>query len=202
MCASASLAAFVAILSSVRPAVAIAAAPADAPVAEPEGYRLRDYDAPVPDALAGARTVAGAEVRSLLAGGAVAVDVIPAHRPPPSLPDGQLWMPPPHAGIPGALWLPDTGFGALAPVTERYLLEHLERASGGDRERALVFYCRMDCWMSWNAARRALAAGYGNVHWYRDGIDDWRFEGYPVAPLEPAPGRRLPPVDSPARARR
>lgn len=173
--------------------VACRDAPADDAVAEPEGYRLQDYDAPVPDTLSGARTVTAVDVRALLAKGAVIVDVIPAHRPPPRLPDGQLWMPPPHSGVPGALWLPDTGFGALAPVTERYFLDHLERASGGERSRALVFYCRMDCWMSWNAARRALLAGYENVHWFRDGIDDWRFEGYPVEPLEPAPGSRLPP---------
>ena len=179
-----------------------ASASAGDPIALPDGYRLRDYDAPVPDTLPGARTVTAVEVRALLADGAVVVDVIPAHRPPPVLPEGQLWMPPPHPGIPGALWLPDTGFGTLAPVTERYFLEHLERASGGDRSRALVFYCRMDCWMSWNAARRARLAGYENVHWFRDGIDDWRFEDYPVAPLEPAPGARLPTAAEPATAER
>ena len=95
-------------------------------------------------------------------------------------------------GVPGALWLPDTGFGALDPVTEGYLFEHLERATGGDRARDVVFYCRMDCWMSWNAAKRALAAGYENVHWFRDGIDDWRFEGFATQALRPAPGERLP----------
>ena len=161
-------------------------------VAEPAGYRLEDYDAPVPDALAGARTVAAPEVRALLARGAVVVDVVPAHRRPPSLAREQLWLPPPHAGVPGALWLPDTGFGALDPVTERYFLGHLARASDGAPDTDLVFYCRMDCWMSWNAAKRALAAGYERVHWYRDGIDDWRFEGLPTEALVPAAGERLP----------
>ena len=177
---------------------------AEAPVPEPAGYRTHDYDAPVPAGLAGATTVAGPEVVALLDEGAVVVDVIPAHRAPATLPEGQAWLPPPHRGVEGALWLPDTGFGALAPVTERYLLDHLGRAAGGDRSRALVFYCRIDCWMSWNAAKRALAAGWTNVHWYRDGIDDWEFEGLPIANLVPAPGPRLPgdaPGDAPADAR-
>lgn len=165
----------------------------DESVPEPAGYRLEAYDAPVPDGLAGARTVAAAEVRALVdEHGAVVVDVIPEHRRPPVLPEGQVWFPVPHAGLPGALWLPDTGFGTLAPVTERYLIDHLERATGGDRAHPLVFYCRMDCWMSWNAAKRALAAGYTRVAWYRDGIDDWRFEDLPTEPLTPAPGARQP----------
>ena len=183
----------VALAAALAPAGPFAGlARAATPVPEPAGYRTDDYDAPVPAGLAGAATVAGPEVAALLEAGAVVVDVIPAHRAPATLPEGQAWLPPPHRGIAGALWLPDTGFGALASVTERYLLDHLERAAGGDRSRALVFYCRTDCWMSWNAARRALGAGWTNVHWYRDGIDDWELEGLPVAALEPAPGARLP----------
>jgi hypothetical protein len=33
----------------------------------------------------------------------------------------------------------------------------------------LCFYCLADCWMSWNAAKRALSLGYSNVAWYREG---------------------------------
>ena len=182
-------------LGTVALFATVSSARAQAPVPEPEGYRTHTYDAPVPEALAGAATVAGPEVRRLLAAGAaVVVDVLPAHRRPASLPEGQAWLPPRHLGIPGALWLPDTGYGELAPVTVRYLLGHLERATGGRRDRPVVFYCRIDCWMSWNAAKRALAAGYTNVHWFRDGIDEWRFEGLPTEDLTPAPGERLPPA--------
>ncbi len=161
-------------------------------VPEPVGYRTDDYRAPVPPGLRGAMTVAASEVSALLDGGAAVIDVLPAQRAPDPLPEGQAWLPPPHRGIEGALWLPDTGRGALAPITERYFAEHLERATSGDRAHPLVFYCRSDCWMSWNAAKRALAAGWTNVHWYRDGIEDWTSEGMPVATLEPAPGTRLP----------
>lgn len=169
---------------------------ADHGVPEPDAYRADDYDAPVPHTLAGAETVTALDVAKLVERGAIVVDVVPAHRAPSALPEGQLWLPPPHEGIPGALWLPDTGFGTLDPLTERYFLEHLERASGGHRDRPLVFYCRIDCWMSWNAARRALEAGYTNVHWFRDGIDDWRFEGFETEALAPAPGERMPPPDA------
>ena len=169
-----------------------AGVPDGADVPEPAGYRTERYDAPVPEGLAGATTVAGPEVRALLEGGAVVVDVLPELRAPAALPEGQAWLAPAHLGIDGALWLPDVGYGALAPVTERYLLDHLEDATGGDRSHPVVFYCRIDCWMSWNAARRALGAGYTNVHWYRDGLDDWALEGLPTVALEPAPGPRLP----------
>ena len=59
------------------------------------------------------------------------------------------------------------------PVTESYLRDNLARATAGDRARLLVFYCLKDCWMSWNAAKRALAMGYTNVAWYPDGTDGW-----------------------------
>ena len=165
---------------------------AAAPVPEPDGYRTDAYDAPVPAGLVGAATVAGPEVRALLEAGAVVVDVLPEIRRPKDLPEDALWLPPPHRGVAGALWLPDVGYGDLAPITRAYLLDHLEAATGGNRAHPLVFYCRIDCWMSWNAARRALDAGYTHVHWYRDGLDDWEFEGFPVAVLRPAPGPRLP----------
>jgi hypothetical protein len=42
--------------------------------------------------------------------------------------------------IPGSIWLPDTGYGALAPVTERYLRGALAQVTGDDRTRWLVFY--------------------------------------------------------------
>ena len=192
---AATLAVAAALLCAIPPAHAATApegAPSGASVPEPAGYRTGDYDAPVPAGLAGARTVAGPEVATLLDGGAVVIDVIPAHRAPATLPEGQAWFPPPHRGIAGALWLPDTGFGTLAPVTERYLVDHLERATGGNRAHPIVFYCRIDCWMSWNAAKRAVSGGWTNVHWYRDGIEDWELEGFPFEDLVPEPGPRLP----------
>lgn len=164
---------------------------ARAQVPEPEGYRLEDYDAEVPLGLEGAKRVTAVEVLALSrVEDSVIIDVIPAHRRPDFLPENQLWFPVDHKGVPGALWLPDTGFGTLSPVTEKYFRDHLTDATGGNLDTHLTFYCRIDCWMSWNAAKRALSYGYTNVYWFADGVDDWFFEGFEFAILKPAPGER------------
>ena len=54
----------------------------------------------------------------------------------------------------------------------------------------MVFYCLADCWMSWNAAKRAAAWGWRQVLWYRDGMDGWEAAGLPTEELHPAPGWR------------
>jgi PQQ-dependent catabolism-associated CXXCW motif protein len=49
-----------------------------------------------------------------------------------------------------------------------------------------VVYCLKDCWMSWNAAKRALAMGYTNVAWYPDGTDGWASADLPLEQATPA----------------
>ncbi len=162
-----------------------------AEVSQPDGYRMEFYDAEVPAALDGAGTITAVELKQLQdSAGAVVVDVIPEHRRPGVLPENQIWFPVDHKGVPGAIWLPDTGYGVLSDITEKYFKHHLSAATGGDKDRHVVFYCRTDCWMSWNAAKRALGYGYSNVHWFRNGIDDWFFEGYEFEVLTPAEGQR------------
>ena len=90
---------------------------------------------------------------------AVFIDVLPHAPRPANLPAGTLWRDKPRLEHSRQLWLPDTGYGALAPATEDYL--RLACAdTGGDRAKPLVIYCLRDCWMSWNAAKRALSIGY------------------------------------------
>jgi PQQ-dependent catabolism-associated CXXCW motif protein len=156
-------------------------------VAEPEGYRTGEYRAPTPATLQGARVVTTAEARQLWDDkDAVFVDVMPHAPRPVNLPAGTIWRERPRQSIPGSVWLPDTGYGALAPVTERYLRDNLARATGGNRARLLVIYCLRDCWMSWNAAKRALAMGYTNVAWYPDGTDGWTSADLPLEQVTPA----------------
>lgn len=166
------------------------AASADSAVPEPEAYRMEDYRAPVPETLQGALVLDTAVAYTVwLVGEAVFVDVLP--RPPkPDLPEGTLWRPPKRLGIPGGIWLPNTGFGALAPDTQAYFERELARASDGDLDRPLVFYCLRDCWMSWNAAKRALALGHAAVAWYPDGTDGWSEAGFPLEESEPVPARQ------------
>jgi len=177
------------ILASLAMVLMTGALSADVP--EPNGYRMELYDDLVPATLTGATTVGAVDVLKLQqTANAVVVDVIPEHRKPDFLPENQLWIPVPHRGVPGALWLPDIGFGVLSEITEGYFKHHLTLATEGDLDRAVIFYCRADCWMSWNAAKRAISYGYKNVYWFRDGVDDWFFEGYEYAILQAAPGER------------
>jgi PQQ-dependent catabolism-associated CXXCW motif protein len=154
---------------------------------EPDGYRMEDYRAPVPATLAGARVVTTAEAAELWKAGAVFVDVL-SHAPrPANLPAGTIWREKPRMDIPGSVWLPDTGYGALAAATESYLRNNLDRVTRRDREKWLVIYCRPQCWMSWNAAKRALAMGYRHVAWYPDGPEGWEAAGLPLDEAKPAP---------------
>jgi PQQ-dependent catabolism-associated CXXCW motif protein len=160
------------------------------PVAEPDGYRMQDYRAPTPATLKGARVLTTAQAAALWrASRAVFIDVMPQPPRPVGLPRDTIWRDKPRHNIPGSIWLPDTGYGALAASTEDYLIKGLARASGGDQTKLLVFYCQRDCWMSWNAGKRALALGYRNVAWFPDGSDGWQDARLPLAEAQPAPGR-------------
>ena len=54
----------------------------------------------------------------------------------------------------------------------------------------VLFFCLQDCWMSWNAAKRALGLGYETVYWLPEGTDGWTFYDFPteeITPREPQP---------------
>jgi PQQ-dependent catabolism-associated CXXCW motif protein len=156
-------------------------------VPEPDHYRTDHYRAPVPQTLNGARVITTAEAAALWKrGDAAFVDVLP--RPPkPKLPPGTLWRDEPRLDIPGSIWLPDTGYGALAAPMQAYLRNGLVKATGGNRAKPLVIYCLEDCWMSWNAARRAVVMGYSHVIWYPAGTDGWSDAGLPLKEATPEP---------------
>ncbi len=155
---------------------------------EPEGYRMDTFRAPVPATLRGARVVSTEEARALtLAGEAIPIDVLPRPPRPKALEEGTIWRPTPRHNIPGSVWLPNTGFGALAESYERYFRDNLARLTGGDKQAKLLLYCMADCWMSWNAAKRAISYGYARVHWYPEGTDGWTAAGLPTEPSEPVP---------------
>ena len=158
---------------------------------EPSGYRLDSYDAAVPETLRGAIRVTALQVADLQQKhSALVIDVIPEHIKPEALPEGQMWFPVKHKGIAGALWLPDVGYGSLSDATLSYFKRHLQTSTNDSYEHPIVFYCRSNCWMSWNAAKRALSFGYSQVYWFADGIEYWNFEGLETQVLEPAAGAR------------
>lgn len=155
---------------------------------EPDGYRMDDYRAPTPLTVVGGTALDTVSADKLWASGtAVWIDVLPAPRRPANLPASAIWMPVPHKDIAGSAWLPDIGRGALSPELESYFRRHLEAATNGRRDAPTVFYCLADCWMSWNAAKRAASWGYTRVYWYRDGTDGWEAAKLPMQTAEPAP---------------
>jgi len=136
--------------------------------------RADEHSSPTPLEIPGARLIATPELRGLIA------------RPPETRPvlfdvlggDG-------HLSLPGAIWLPGAGRGStFDDAIQIRLAGVLDVATRGDRQRALVFFCAsVNCWLSYNAALRAVQLGYENVRWYRGGIEAWRAAGGPVTEL-------------------
>lgn len=157
-------------------------------VAEPDAYRDGDYRAPVPATLAGAEVIdTDTAERWWREKAAVFVDVMPRDEKPDGLPEGTIWRDARRDNIPGSAWLPNVGYGGLSAPMEAYFRRSLDELSGQAAGRPLVFYCLADCWMSWNAARRALEYGHAPVAWYPEGTDGWAGALLPLERATPRP---------------
>ena len=154
----------------------------------PNAYRVEHYRAPTPCALPGATTVDTFQLRELMhSADPLLIDAMPLLRTSETDFTGRWTVNEPRKNIPGSIWLPNIGHGVLSEEMAVYFQEQLELLTDGDVDRALVFYCFVDCWMSWNAARRALEFGYQRVIWYPDGTDGWKEDGGPLAASTPVP---------------
>jgi PQQ-dependent catabolism-associated CXXCW motif protein len=152
----------------------------------PDGYRMSDYRAPTPAVVPGATTVTTEELdRFIEADYPILIDVLPSPPKPADLPSETVWLPRPHVSIAGAVWLPNVGYGALSDDMDRYFRSSLDRLTAGRRDRHLVFFCEPDCWMSWNASRRALEYGYSAVYFYPEGVQGWQDANLPTAAVKP-----------------
>ncbi|WP_083007427.1 rhodanese-like domain-containing protein [Halomonas sp. GT] len=165
--------------SGVVSGAAIAEAPSAA--FNQEGYRLPPFKAPVTAPLPGVTTLDDHAFQALLASPPVIlVDVyaLPWH-------NGLFLQESAHLTIPGSMWLPNVGAASL----EEEWVDYFTTALNAQRERAeaapLVFFCRADCWLSWNAARRAEAMGYDELYWYPNGVDGWQASGHSLAAVCP-----------------
>ncbi len=139
-------------------------------IAPTKRLRQPPYHAPTPLTIPGAQVVQTRELQAMLAGASppVLIDV---------LSEGG------HVTLPGAVWIAGAGRGTnfMDPV-QSVLAQLLDKLSGGDKARGLVFICASSqCWLSYNAALRAVAAGYDRVYWYRGGIEAWGAAGLPTA---------------------
>ncbi|WP_277052908.1 PQQ-dependent catabolism-associated CXXCW motif protein [Zestomonas thermotolerans] len=147
-----------------------------------DGYRQSLYRSPTPERAEHAVTLDTAALQKLLAE-RPETRLIDVYRRP--WVNGRFVNDEEHRNIPGSLWLANTGDGQLTPQWQAYFADNLARISAGRRDLPLVFYCRSDCWLSWNAVRRAHALGYTSLYWYRDGIDAWEQAGLPLHPATP-----------------
>jgi PQQ-dependent catabolism-associated CXXCW motif protein len=157
-------------------------------VAEPSGYREDNYRSETPATLKDGTVIGAQQLHEMMAREAVVViDVLPQPPRPENLPATTLWHPPARHDIPGSIWLANVGFGGLSTEMDTYFRQALERVTFGQKDRKLVFYCEAKCWMSWNAAKRALEYGYQAVYWFPGGMQDWTAAGYPTLLNAPIP---------------
>lgn len=156
----------------------IVAAEDDTPP-EPDDIWQGPMLGPVPATLSGGTVIDTAALVDLIKQhSAVLIDVLPAQRRP----TGQTtpWMPVPHRNIPHSVWMPGVGSGIISQEMADYFGKRLGELTGQNREKLIVFYCRPNCWASWNAAKRAVLDGYRQVNWYPDGVEAWQRAGLPT----------------------
>lgn len=159
---------------------------ADYAIDQTTGYRMQRYRSPVPADLPGAITIDTAAAYALHnEGAAVFIDVYPPRGLGPDPLDGHWITSDIRESLPGSVWLPEVGRGHLQADELNYFQRNLERLTDSDQAASVVFFCTADCWQSWNAAKRATALGYLNVHWYPLGSDGWAEEGHSLQRIEP-----------------
>jgi len=77
---------------------------------------------------------------------------------------------------------PASAAGTFNDETQQRFSQYLGQVTQGQKNKPLVFYCAsLQCWMSYNAALRAINSGYSNVLWYRGGIEAWKAAGLPTS---------------------
>lgn len=88
--------------------------------------------------------------------------------------------------LPGAMpavWMSQPG--SFNDQTQQQISQMLQQGTQGRKDVPMIFYCMStQCWMSYNAALRAIHAGYTNVLWYRGGIEAWQMAGFPTQPAQ------------------
>lgn len=159
----------------------------------PHQLRMDHYRAPTPSCVPNAVTINTSEVRQLIVEKKpILIDVISVLTRPIAGFDGGQWLPnKPRYSLPGAVWLPNVGYGLLDDEMLSYFKFQLVELTQGNKNQALVFFCIADCWMSWNAVKHAYSYGYHNLYWYKNGTDGWLEAGFEVKQVTPIPLKEL-----------
>ncbi len=154
-----------------------------------DGYRIAKYRAPTPVTTPHGGTVTTQRLQELICRqDPLLLDVQAVTVRPETEEFGLSWLPVKQRfNLPGSVWLPNVGYGQLDKRMDDYFRFHLHRLTGGDLDRPIVIYCVIDCWMSWNAIRRAAAYGYRRLYWYPKGTDGWAARDLPMQKALPVP---------------
>jgi sulfur-oxidizing protein SoxY len=155
-------------------------------VPEPEDFWVGPVNSPTPETLSGGTVIRAPDLATLLkANRVVLIDVSNFPPKPEKLAPQAVWMPPPHAVIPGSVWLAGVGGGTVDAATDGFYRRRLGEATANDVNHPIVVYCHERCWLSWNAAKRAIRYGYRRVYWFPDGIEGWRAAGFSTGVAQP-----------------
>lgn len=149
-----------------------------------EGYRLLRYRSPTPEAHEDVPTLTTNALQALLARSKkpVLLNVQPLRWS-----QGLFLESEPFYHIAGSRWIPNVGMGELTDGWQDYFDYHLKAATKDKPDYPVVIYCRADCWMSWNAVKRAARQGYTRLYWYKNGVDGWQEAGLPLVRATPEP---------------
>ena len=125
--------------------------------------------APTPTSIPGATTVTTATLAGAITAGQqmLLIDVL----------GGQYSLP--RALVAQPLSSP----GSFNDRLQQQAAQWLGQITGGQRELPIVVFCSdPNCWLSYNATLRVVAAGFTNVYWYRGGLQAWQMAGLQMMP--------------------
>jgi PQQ-dependent catabolism-associated CXXCW motif protein len=149
------------------------------------GYRTSHYRSPTPASVIGGDVISTTALRHLIQSKnpePILINVLPLDTF-----QGVYTQASSEPQIPSSYWLANVGKGDLNMLWMEYFEHYLKTLRGQRPEAPIVFYCKADCWMSWNAVTRAHSLGYQNLYWYAEGIDGWRETNLPLVLGRPEP---------------
>lgn len=149
------------------------------------GLRIHHYTQPTPDSVPGGTRIDVNQAYQLWQHGAQFIDVLSISQGRYDEFDGTWPAHPERFTIPGAVWLPNVGFGRPQSDMQAYLRHNLVNQI--DTNSPVVVFCIADCWMGWNATQHVAAMGYQQVYWFAEGTDAWAAAGYDLSLVQPEP---------------
>ena len=122
-----------------------------------------------PTSLPGARIIAAAEARDLMAKGVAIYDVR----------DNETHK---MGYIPGSILVPYDEASAkevdFDHVDDKFALDRLPK----DKNTPLIMFCDGTvCWKSYKSTVMAIRAGWKNIYWFRGGFPEWKEAGFVIA---------------------